>query len=223
MRYTNGTSTELHLVSGDIRDAREPFVVIGRDPTLREHYCRLTGKPFARLSAWWMQECPVQVSRASDGSLNVFATTFRPSESSQRRSRQIRRLQSAIENPLARFLGLCKATEVALAPISCRAPEVVASGMVRIIWDMSVAAFLHVPGPFKDTKPTRFTIYCQADLQPFIDVLDRGDYASLDNGWQFNTEVQCHRAKRARYLARREFKYRVAGDGYRSSEKKRTH
>jgi len=213
MRYENDTTTAIRLVSGDVRDARESFIVIGRDPALRTHYEQLTGKPFTKFSAWWMQNFPVQVSRADDRSLNVFATTFRPSHSSRRRRQQIDRLQTAVEYPLARMLSLCDATEVAMVPISCRAPEVVATGMVRIIWDISVAAFLNVSGPFKRTKPTLFTIYCDDDIQPFVDVLDRGHYPSLNHGWLFNTEVQCNRAKRARYLARRKFKYRRAVDG----------
>jgi hypothetical protein len=213
MRYENDTLTEIRLVSGDVRDATERFVVIGRDPVLREHYQQLTAKPFAKLSAWWMQEFPVQVSRADDRGLNVLATTFRPSDSSRRRPQQINRLQSAVEYPLARMLSLCNAHEVAMAPISCRAPDVVATGMVRIIWDISVAAFLNVSGPFKSTKPTRFTIYCLGDLQPFVDVLDRGHYPCMNHGWLFNTEVQCDRAKRARYLTRRKLKYRRAKEG----------
>lgn len=213
MRYENDTLTEVRLVSGDVRDATERLVVVGRDPVLRNHYQQLTGKPFAKLPAWWMQEFPVQVSRAPDRRLNVFATTFRPSDSTRRRMHQVHRLQSAVEYPLARMLSLCNATEVAMVPISCRAPEVVATGMVRIIWDISVAAFLNVSGPLGRTKPTRFTIYCLADLQPFIDVLERAHYPSMNHGWLFNTEVQCNRGKRTRYLVRRKFKYRRAKDG----------
>ena len=66
------------------------------------------------------------------------------------------------------------------------------------------------PGP---PAPTLFTIYCDSDLQPFVDVLDSGHYASLSHGWLFNTEVQCDRAKRARYLGRRRFKFRRTRDG----------
>ena len=111
------------------------------------------------------------------------------------------------------MISLCGATEIAMVPFSCRAPDVVATGMVRIIWDISVAAFLNVSGPMKRIKPTLFTIYCHSDLQPFLDVLDRGEYPSIDHGWLFNTEVQCNPAKRARFLARRGFKYRRTTDG----------
>ncbi len=213
MRYVNNTSTEIRLVSGDVRDASERFVVIGRDPLLRSHYQQLTGHPFRKLPAWWMQDCPVDVARAEDRSLHVFATTFRPSDSARRVPQQVKRLQSAIEYPLARMMALCDAQEVAMTPISCRAPDVVAAGMVRIIWDISVAAFLDVSGPFKETKPTRFTIYSTTDLQPFIDVLDRGHYASMSHSLLFNTEVRFNQAKRTRYFARRKFKYRRAADG----------
>ena len=211
MRYVNDTLTEIRLVLGDVRAAAEKFVVIGRDANLREHYQQLTGQPFAGLSGS-LAESQVQVSRATDRGLNVLATTFRPSASSRRRAQQIDKLQAAIEYPLAHMLSLCDATEVALAPISCRAPDVVANGMIRMIWDISVAAFLNVSGPCKSNKPIAFTIYCQDDLQPFVDVLARGHYASMKHGWLFNTEVQCNRAKRARYLASRRFKYRCTGD-----------
>lgn len=95
-----------------------------------------------------------------------------------------------------------------MIPLSCRAPDVVALGMIRIIWDISVAAFLNVSGPFKKVKPRLFTIYCDTDLQPFIDVLEFGHYAALRHGWLFNLELSCNRAKRSRYFGRRKFKYR---------------
>jgi len=212
MRYVNDTLTEIRLVTGDIRDTKDRFIVVGRDETLRGHYQQLTGKPFAKLTGW-MQAFPVQAIRAADRSVNVLATTYRPSDTTRRQSRQVRDLQSALEYPLAHMLSLCDATEVAMVPISCRAPLVVATGMIRIIWDISVAAFLDVQGPLKSTKPTVFTIYCNTDVTPFVDVLDKGHYPSITNGWLFNTEVQCNRAKRARYLTRRKFKYRRATDG----------
>lgn len=211
MRFINDTQTEIRLVTGDIRDAKERFIVVGRDETLRSHYQQLTGKPFSTLTGW-MQSFPVQTSRAEDRQLNVLATSYRPSDSTRRPSQQVRNLQSAIEYPIAHMLSLCDATEVAMVPISCRAPTVVATGMIRIIWDISVAAFLHVQGPLKSTKPTVFTIYCNTDVTPFADVLDNGHYPSLNNGWLFNTEVQCNRAKRSRYLTRRKFRYRRVAD-----------
>ena len=209
MRYTNGTLTEIRLVAGDIRDAKESFVVIGRDQSLRCHYEELTGKPFSKMTGV-MEGLPVQTSRAEDRRLHVLATSYRPRDSARRQARQIYDLQSVIEYPLTQMLSWCDATEVAMVPISCRAPTVVATGMIRVIWDISVAAFLDVEGPMKSTKPTVFTIYCNSDLKPFIDVLDNGHYASMSNGWLFSTELQCSRAKLARYLARRKFKYRRA-------------
>ncbi len=85
--------------------------------------------------------------------------------------------------------------------------------MVGIIWDISGAVLLNVPGPFKRTKPTLFTIYCQADMQPFIDVLDCGHYASMNHRWLFNAQVQCNPNKLARYLAQPKFKYRRVSKG----------
>jgi hypothetical protein len=207
VRYENGTQTTIQLLQGDIRDAPESFVVIGREPRLKSHYERRTGSSFKGIKAWG-GVFPVEFAQASDRSLAVFRTPIRPSGSSRRRIKEIDRLQSSLEYPLAQKILACHATEIAMVPISCRAPKVVASGMVRIVWDISVAAFLHVSGPFKHIKPTRFTIYCDGNLQPFIDVLDSGHYASLRHGWLFNTAVGCDRAKRARYFARRKFKYR---------------
>jgi hypothetical protein len=210
LRYENHTTTALELVRGDIRDAPESFIVMGRDPDLKAHFERRTGNPFTELSSW-LRDFPVQLSRASDGGLTILRTHVRPSGSSRHRHKQISRLQTAIEIPLAHTL--CDAKQIAMIPLSCRAHNVVASAMIRIIWDISVAAFLNVTGPLSNAKPSRFTIYCNSDLQPLIDVLESGHYASLNHGWLFNTEVQCDRAKRARYFARRRFKYRRTSDG----------
>jgi hypothetical protein len=211
MRYENGTHTAIELIRGDIRDAPESFVVIGRDPDLKSHYASLTGATFNE-GSMWLGAFPVEFAQTNNQSLNVLRTWFRPSESSHRRFKEIARLQSAIEYPLVQNMRKCNGTQIAMVPISCRAPLVVATGMIRMIWDISVAAFLHISGPLKCTKPTLFTIYCNSDLQPFFDVLDSGYYASLRNGWLFNTEISCNRAKRARYLARRKFKYHRATD-----------
>lgn len=212
LRYENGTQTAIQLIRGDVREAPDSFVVIGRDPALRAHYEKRTGTEFRELASW-LRVFPVEIAQANDQSLTVLRTSFRPSSRSRHRLKQIDRLQSAIEYPLAQNIRKCHAREIALVPISCRAPGVVASGMIRILWDISVAAFLDVSGPFQRTKPRLFTIYCDCDLQPFIDVLDSGHYPSLRHGWLFNTEVGCNRAKRARYLARRKFKYRRVRDG----------
>lgn len=216
MRFENGTLTEIQLVAGDIRSAAEKFVVIGRDRELREHFVKMTGRPFVRLPGS-LSQFPIQVSRARDRSLNVLATDFRPSASKRRRAQQIDRLQSALEYPLAHMLSLCDATEVAMVPISCRNADVVATGMVRMIWDMSVAAFLNTSGPLQGKGPIAFAIYCIRDLQPFVDVLNHGHYASMNHGWLFNTEVQCDLAKRTRYLRRRGFKYRRVVDSERTA------
>ena len=140
-----GQDAGLHLVrdhgragSGDIRDAPESFIVIGRDPGLKTHYEQRTGNPFTELSSW-LREFPVELSSANDRSLSVFRTSFRPSDSSRGRPKQINRLQSAIEYPLAETISKYNAQQIAMIPISCRAPEVVATGMIRIIWDISVA------------------------------------------------------------------------------------
>lgn len=207
MRYVNGTLTEIRLISGDIRDARHHFVVLGRDETLRHHYQQLTGRPFSKLTGW-MQAFPVQASLADNRGLSILATSFRPAGSRRHQSRQVRDLQSAVEVPLAHMLSTCNATEVAMVPLSCRAPAVVATAMIQMIWDISVAAFLDAPCPLKAAKPTIFTIYSNTGVTPFADVLEHGHYPSTTNGWLFNTEIQFNRAKRSRYLARRKFRYR---------------
>ncbi len=38
MIYKNSTSTRIELVHGDIREADERLVVIGRDPLLKKHF-----------------------------------------------------------------------------------------------------------------------------------------------------------------------------------------
>jgi len=210
MRYENHTMTAIELVRGDIRDVPESYIVIGRDPDLKAHFERRTGSPFTSLSSW-LGGFPVQISQKSDRSLSVLRTPIRPSESSRHRQRQISRLRTALELPIV--YAFCDAKQIAMVPVSCRAPEVVATAMIGMIWDISVAAFLNVNSVLTSAKPTRFTIYCSTDLQPFVDVLDSGHYASLNHGWLFNTEVQCDPAKRARYLARRRFKFRRTNHG----------
>lgn len=210
MRYENHTTTAIELVRGDIREAPESFILIGRDPDLKAHFERRTGNPFAALSSW-LREFPVQLSRSNDHSLSILRTPIRPSGSSRHRQKQISRIHSALELPLVHTF--CDAERIAMIPVSCRAPDVVASAMIRMIWDISVAAFLNVTSVFPAAKPKLFRIYCDKDLQPFIDVLDSGHYASLTHGWLFNTEVQCDRAKRARYLGRRKFKFHRTEDG----------
>lgn len=210
MLYENHTSTTLELVRGDIRKAPEAFVVIGRDPKLQKHFEERTGRRFNALSSW-LRDFPVQLTHSNDGALSVLRTAIRPSGSSRQRHKQISRLQSALEMPIAHTFSTAK--HIAMVPVSCRAPEVVAHAMVRIVWDISVAAFLNVHSVFPIARPERFRIYCDTDLQPFIDVLESGHYASLNHGWLFNTEVQCNRAKRARYLSRRRFRFYRAKDG----------
>ncbi len=43
--------------------------------------------------------------------------------------------------------------------------------MVRMIWDISVAAFLNVQGPVRKVKPIQFKIYCIAGIEPLMDAL----------------------------------------------------
>lgn len=204
MRYENHTSTALELVHGDVRNAPEAFVVIGRDPKLRKHFEEQTGRRFNTLSSW-LRDFPVQLTRSNNGSLSVLRTTIRPCGSSRQRHKQICKLQSALEIPIAHTFSA--ATHIAMVPVSCRAPEIVAHAMIRIVWDISVAAFLDVHTVFPIARPELFRIYCDTGLQPFIDVLESGHYASFNHGWLFNTEVQCDRAKRARYLGHRRFKF----------------
>ena len=202
MRYENHTMTSIRLIEGDIRDASEAYVLIGRDPNLSTHYERKNGCSFKPCSSW-LSSFPVQ--QCSNSDLSVLRTKIRPSESSRNRQKQITRLRTAIEIPLVHAFH--EAKEVALVPISCRAENVVATAMIRMLWDISVAAFLNTGPSMPTLKPSQFSIYCTTSLQPFVDVLESGHYASINHGWLFNTAVQCDRSKRARYLKRRRFKF----------------
>lgn len=211
MRYQNSTSTILELVHGDIRDAPERFVVIGRDPRLKNLFEEKTGRPFSTMS--WLHGAPATLSRANNRSLAVLRITNGPTGTTRHRLREIRRFQSAVEFPIAKAISWCDATEIAMVPISCRRPDVVAVCMIRIIWDISVAAFLHAYGPMKHTKPVLFRIYCHSGVEPFVEALQGREYADLDHGFLFIGELQCNRAKRARFVARRQFRFRPIIDG----------
>lgn len=209
MRYENHTTTAIELVQGDIRDAPENYIVIGRNPALKAHFEQRTKASFKALTSW-LSEYPVELSRTFDSSFMVLRTSLRPSSSSRQRQKQVAKLHQAIELPLVRTFR--HAQRIAMVPLSCRNPAVVATAMVRMMWDISVAAFLNADQMLVAAKPTLFTIYCDRDPQPFIEVLDSGHYASLKHGTLFSMEVQCNPVKRARYLKRRRFKFRRVSD-----------
>lgn len=212
MIYKNSTSTWIELVQGDVRDADERFVIIGRDPSLKTYFESQTGNAF-RSDLSWIRDVPLELSRSQDRSLSVVRSLYRPRNRPRDLQQQVERIRSAIEFPLARTIAWCDATRIAMAPISCRQPDVVATAMIRMIWDISVAAFLNVSGPLKTVKPTLFRIYCIDDLQPFINAFGTRQDCRLDYGWLFNTEVSCNRAKRKRFGDRSGFRFRHLKSG----------
>jgi hypothetical protein len=210
MRFANSTRTELRLANGDVRDVVDRLLVIGRDPALKRHYEERLGRSFTTPA--WLRPFRAEFAEAHDRSIAVLRIPFRPRGSSRRRPQEIDRMQAALEHPLALAISRTNATSIALVPLSCRRPDVVAAGMVRTIWDISVAAFLDVPGPLGEAKPGVFAIFAWASLDPFVIELTRGHYPCLKNGWLFNTAVQCDRSKRARYLRRRRFRFHQLDD-----------
>ncbi|MBM4076050.1 MAG: hypothetical protein FJ267_10435 [Planctomycetes bacterium] len=184
-------------------------MLIGRDLDLRDHFQAKTAAVLKSTSSW-LDSFPVQVSCSADRNLRVMRTWVRPTSSSRDQEKQISRLRSAIQFPLIH--EFFDAKQIAMVPISCRAPDVVAAAMIRMIWDISVAGFLNVKSGLPFMKPELVRIYCNKDLKPFIDVLESGHYASIRNGWLFNTELLLNRAKQSRYFGRRRFKFRQATD-----------
>ncbi len=212
MIYKNSTSTWIELAQGDVRDAEERFFVIGRDPSLKTHFESQTCNTF-RSDLSWIRDTPLELSQSQDRSLSVVRSLYRPSNRPRDTQRQVERLRTRVEYPLAHAIASCDATRIAMAPISCRRPDVVATAMVRMIWDISVAAFLNVSGPFKRCKPTIFKIYCIKDIQPFVDALGTRQDCNLSYGWLFNMEVSCNRAKRKRFTDRSGFRFRRLKSG----------
>ncbi len=212
MIYKNSTSTRIELVHGDIREADERFVVIGRDPLLKAHFEARTGNAFhSDLS--WLRGTRLELSRSSGRSLSAVRIRYRPRNRPRGFEQQVERLRSEVEYPLAHAIAWCDANRIAMCPISCRRPEVVATAMVRMIWDISVAAFLNVKGPFRTVKPTEFKIYCIAGIQPLMDALGSRQDCSIDHGWLFSMDVSCNRAKRKRFTDRCGFRFRHLKSG----------
>ncbi len=140
MIYKNSTSTRIELLNGDIREADERFVVIGRDPLLKDHFEARTGNAF-RSDLSWLRDTPLELSRSNDRSLSAIRILYRPRSRPRGLEQQVERLRSEVEYPLAHAIAWCDANCIAMCPISCRRPEVVATATVRMIWDISVAAF----------------------------------------------------------------------------------
>ncbi len=203
MLYKNHTSTSIELIEGDIRDAQETRILIGRNPELKAHFEKRVGCRFKPPSSW-LSHFPVQQA-SNDESLSVLRTTIRPKGSTSQRHRQIRRLREGVQLPVLHSMP--GAQEIAMTPISCRRHDVVATAMVQMMWDISIASFLNIKFWTETAKPEKFKIYCTASLQPFVDVLETGHYASVNHGWLFNTAIQCDPRKRLRYLKRNRFKF----------------
>ncbi len=212
MIYKNSTSTRIELVHGDIREADESFVVIGRDPLLKKHFEARTGSAF-RSDLSWLRGTPLEFSRSNDRSLSAVRIRYRPRSRPRGLEQQVDRLRSELEYPLASAIAWCEANCIAMCPLSCRQPEVVATAMVRMIWDISVAAFLNVQGPFRKVKPIQFKIYCIAGIEPLMDALGARQDCSLDHGWLFSMDVSCNRAKKKRFTDRCGFRFRHLTSG----------
>lgn len=197
---------------GDIREADERFFVIGRNPFLKTHFEARTGNAF-RSSLSWIRETPLKLSRSNDRSISA----VRIRDKSRNRPRtfegQVDRLRSVVEYPLAQAIAWCDANRIAMCPISWRRPEVVATAMVRMIWDISVAAFLNVSGPFSTVKPSLFIVYCIDGIQPLVDALGSRQDCGFDQGWLFNLELSCNQAKRKRFTDRCGFQFRHLKSG----------
>ncbi|MBA3312813.1 MAG: hypothetical protein H0T47_05900 [Planctomycetaceae bacterium] len=212
MIYKNSTSTWIELVHGDIREADERFFVIGRDPFLKTHFEARTGNAF-RSNLSWIRGTPLELSRSNDRSLSAVRIQYRPRNRPRGFEEQVERLRSEVEYPLAHAIAWCDANRIAMCPISCRRPEVVATAMVRMIWDFSVAAFLNVTGPFRTVKPTLFRIYCIDGIHPLVDALGSRQDCGFDHGWLFSMEICCNRAKRKRFTDRCGFRFRHLKSG----------
>ncbi len=207
MIFKNSTSTWIELVHGDIREAEERFVVIGRDPLLQAHFEAKTGNTF-RSDLSWLRDTQLELSQSNDRLLSVVRIRYRPRNRPREFEQQVDRLRSEVEYPLAHAIAWCDANSIAMCPISCRRPEVVATAMVRMIWDISVAAFLNVDGPFRTVKPTKFRIYCLDSIQPFVDALGSRQDCHTDQGWLFSMGILCNQAKRKRFTDRSGFRFR---------------
>lgn len=208
MRYQNRTRTEIRLVVGDVRDAPESAVFLGRDPELRAHFTQRTGRPFATpAESGWLRHFPVETSYADDGSLSVMATSHRPRGSARRRKGAAYALQAAVAFPLVELLRQSGAATVALVPLSCRQPELVAENMIATLWSISVATFLNL-APASIRPPERFTIYSRDTVEPFVDALERRAYLSHHVALLTSAGLTCNRAKRTRFEARQGFPFR---------------
>lgn len=209
MVYENHTSTSIRLVRGDVRDAPESFVVIGRNSTLKTHYEERTASKFEPLDNFFIDP-HIQICRHEK--LSVIRNTHRPKFAPKNPQKEAQELQLAVGIPMA--LEFAKAKRVAMVPLSFRQPKIVAKAMVRMIWDISVASFLNVDRSFEFMKPYQFTIYCDAPLDPLIDELENGHYASLKHGWHFYSDVYNDSRIRHRYFNNDRFKFfRLANGG----------
>jgi len=138
----------------------------------------------------------------------VLRVPYRPSGSSRRVQFEARQIQSQLSLALPTTLAQCSVNRIAMIPVSCRNKAAVFAGMTRIIWDLSIAAFLNTHPPLQNRIPNSVDIYCKSNADGFADYIENGHYASVNHGWHFNTAISCDRAKRARYLRRGRFRFK---------------
>lgn len=212
MIYKNSTSTCLELVHGDIRDAEERFVIIGRDASLKNHFESKTENEF-RSDLSWLRHTQVEYSRSADRAFAALRVLRRPRSRPQGFEEQVERLRAEVQWPLAHAISWSDAERIAMSPISCRKPEIVAHAMVRMIWCISVAAFLNTKGPLGNVKPKHFRIFSIDGIQPFVDALGSRQVCNIDNGWLFNLDLACSKAKRKRFIDRAGFPFRHLESG----------
>ncbi len=208
MLYENQTETRIELIRGDIRDATDAYVVIGRNAELKSHYEQLTCSKFETLNSLLIDP-KVQICRSEK--LSVIRTTHRPKYTLKQPLTQARELQFAVQTPIA--LEFSNAKTVAMTPISFRQPGIVSRAMIRMIWDISVASFFKVKRSYEFIKPRQFTIFCDGPLDPFVDELENGHYASLKHALLLRPDVHCSPGVRKRYFANNRFKFFRVSNG----------
>ena len=200
-----------------MRESDAGLVVIGRCPELKEHYESLAGRKFHQ--PYWLVCGYGEVLRIRERDQVVLRVPYRPSGSSRRVQFEAGQIQARLSLTLPATLAHCPTDRVAMLPVSCRNNPAVFAGMTRTIWDLSISAFLGTDPVISNRFPDAIDIYCHSDADRFADYLENGHYASINHGWHFNTNVCCDRAKRARYLRRRRFRFTSSDTDERKSSR----
>lgn len=209
MRFANHTSTEIELVVGDVRQFDASLTVVGRDSDLRRHYS--SSFPNAATDDRIIDGFPVELVESNDRMRAALFSNIRPRGSTRHRVREINRIHASLVLPLCFAITRYSADIIDIAPLSCRRPDTTAYATIRMLWDISVASFLDVDSMFLNYTPKLFRLFVRDSLDPYISVLNDSHYTSLNHGYLFNTEVQCNRGKRERYLRRNRFRFVSTG------------